>query len=58
VLTLAHDRISLTLAPEYGAWVTGLTGLATGRQWLVEGGFGVDVGDDAVYGADAARVWE
>lgn len=58
MLTLVNDHVRLTLAPEYGARVTGLTDLATGRQWLVEGGFTSDVGEDAVYGAAAARGWD
>ena len=58
MLVLANDHIRLTLAPDYGARVTELTDLATGRQWLVEGGFSSDVGEDAVYGADPARGWD
>ena len=58
MLVLANDHMSLTLAPEYGARVTGLTDLASGRQWLVAGDFASDVGADAVYGAQAARGWD
>jgi galactose mutarotase-like enzyme len=58
MLTLANDHASLTLAPEYGARVTGLTDLATGRQWLVPGDLTSGTGADAIYGADAARGWD
>ena len=58
MLTLANDHVRLTLEPQFGARVTALTDIITGRQWLVEGGFVSDVGEDAAYGAGHARGWD
>ncbi|WP_426127734.1 hypothetical protein [Pararhizobium sp. PWRC1-1] len=57
-LTLANDRMSLTLVPEYGARITGLRDRLTGRQWLIPGDLSTDTGSDAIYGADQARGWD
>ncbi len=57
-LVLANERISLELVPSYGARVTELTDRTTGRQWLVSGPLSADQGEDAVYGAAAARGWD
>ena len=58
MLTLANDQMRLTVEPDYGARVTSLTDLATGREWLVQGKFASDVGGHAVYGSDTARGWD
>jgi len=57
-LTLQNDRIALTLEPGFGAWVTGLTDRATGRQWLCAGPCRGDPGEAAAYLGDQARGWD
>lgn len=54
MITLANDRIALTLRPDFGARVTSLTDRASGRQWLVTG---LCVGGDSYLG-DQARGWD
>ena len=54
MITLANDQIALTLDPDFGARVTSLTDLATGRQWLVPGAC---VGGETYLG-DQARGWD
>ncbi len=57
-LTLANDRIRLTIVPEYGARVTELWDRSTGRQWLIPGDLSPDTGADAIYGAAEACGWD
>jgi galactose mutarotase-like enzyme len=54
MITLANDQIALTLEPAFGARVTSLTDLASGRQWLVAG----DCTDGDAYLGDQARGWD
>jgi galactose mutarotase-like enzyme len=54
MITLANDRVALTINPDFGARVTSLIALATGRQWLVTGDC---VAGDAYLG-DQARGWD
>lgn len=58
MLTFGNDRLSLTLAPDYGARVVALTDRATQRQWLVGGALSPQTGEDARYGADEACGWD
>lgn len=57
-LVIANERLNLTLEPAFGARVTTLTDVVTGRQWLVDGPLCEETGDDAVYGASQARGWD
>ncbi len=54
MITLDNDQIALTLDPNFGARVTSLTDLASGRQWLVPGAC---VGGETYLG-DQARGWD
>lgn len=54
MITLNNGHIALTLQPDFGARVTSLTDLATGRQWLVPG---TCVGGDTYLG-EQARGWD
>ncbi|MES2145798.1 MAG: hypothetical protein V4516_15935, partial [Pseudomonadota bacterium] len=54
MITLANNRIVLTLEPDFGARVTSLTDLSSGRQWLVPG----DCVDGDAYLGDQARGWD
>lgn len=54
MIALANDRIALTLEPDFGARVTSLTDLASGRQWLVPG----DCVAGVTYLAEQARGWD
>ena len=54
MITLANDHLRLTLDPAFGARVTALTDLASGRQWLVPGDC---VGGDSYLG-EQARGWD
>lgn len=56
--TLANDFVSLSIAPEFGARVTSLVDLTTGRNWLVEGPAVGDPSDEAIYDGDQARGWD
>ncbi|MCY3879064.1 MAG: hypothetical protein OXF74_07785 [Rhodobacteraceae bacterium] len=55
--TLESKRLRLQVTPEFGARVTGLTDLATGRQWLVEGGQHGG-GEAVIYGKRQAVGWD
>ena len=57
-VTLASDRIALTLAPAFGARITALTDKASGRQWLVPGALDGRAADDARYLGAEARGWD
>lgn len=57
-MRLANDRVALDLVPEFGARVTALTDLATGRQWLIGGACEGDPGDGAIYEGREARGWD
>lgn len=57
-LRLQNDFIALTVAPSFGARITELTDLSTGRQWLVPGSLDVEAGERAVYGCDQASGWD
>ena len=57
-LTLQSDAMRLTLEPAFGARITSLTDLRTGRQWLVAGPCLGDAGDQAAYGAAQACGWD
>jgi hypothetical protein len=54
MIRLCNEDIALTMEPDFGARVTSLTDLASGRQWLVTGPC---VGGDAYLG-DQARGWD
>jgi galactose mutarotase-like enzyme len=54
MITLGNRQIALTLEPAFGARVTSLTDLASGRQWLVPG----DCADGDAYLGDQARGWD
>lgn len=57
-LVLANDRISLKVAPHFGARVTSLTDLRTGRDWLVGGKLEGSAADEAVFSGAEARGWD
>ncbi len=54
MITLQNDAIAVTLMPDFGARITALTDLASGRQWLVPGAC---TGSD-IYGAGQACGWD
>jgi len=58
VLRLATPEVALELDPDFGARITGLRDLVTGREWLAQGGRRRMAGEDAVYGADDAVGWD
>lgn len=58
MLSIGNDQIALTISPDFGARVTELTDKISGRQWLVTGPQSVQIGEDAVYGADEAVGWD
>jgi galactose mutarotase-like enzyme len=55
MITLDNGRIALTLEPDFGARLTSLTDLASGRQWLVPGDC-IDGGE--AYLGEQARGWD
>ncbi|MDE0111368.1 MAG: hypothetical protein OXI87_15860 [Albidovulum sp.] len=55
---MSNGRIALTVEPDFGARITSLSDIATGRQWLVEGQLEGDKGSDAIYAAAEARGWD
>ena len=57
-LELSNGRVSLEMDPEFGARVTKLTDLETGRQWLTEGECEGDLGDEAQFLGEQARGWD
>ena len=57
-LTLSNDRIELVVDPVFGARITALTDLASGRQWLVAGECSGGQGDGAPYLGNEARGWD
>ncbi len=54
MIRLGNDHMALTVEPDFGARVTSLTDVVTGRQWLVAGDC---VGGD-IYLGDQARGWD
>jgi hypothetical protein len=57
-ITLASDRMRVTMEPAFGAPISSLTDLRSGRQWLVEGPYLGQPGDEAGYGAAQAWAWD
>lgn len=57
-LTLANETIAVTLAPDFGARVTGLVDLRSGRDWLVKGPLAGADDDGAIFGGAEARGWD
>jgi galactose mutarotase-like enzyme len=57
-ITLTSDRMRVTLDLAFGARITSLTDLRSGRQWLVAGPNQGQTGDDATYGAAEALGWD
>lgn len=57
-LNLTNEIIALTLAPDFGARVTGLVDLRSGRDWLVKGPLVGVSDDDAVFDGVEARGWD
>lgn len=58
ILILQSDVLRLTLDAAFGARITSLTDLRSGRQWLVPGPCQGDAGDQADYGSAEARGWD
>lgn len=56
--TLSNDHIALVVDPAFGARVTALSDLASGRQWLVAGECSGGEGDNAPYLGNEARGWD
>ncbi|WP_421724948.1 hypothetical protein [Bauldia sp.] len=54
----ANDIVTIEMEPDFGARVTSLRDLRTGREWLIEGEPTGSSADDAGYGADQARGWD
>ncbi len=54
MIRLGNSQIALTLEPAFGARVTSLTDMASGRRWLVPG----DCMDGDAYLGDQARGWD
>lgn len=57
-LTLSNDTLAVTVAPDFGARVTGLVDLRNGRNWLVSGPKCGNRDDTAVFGAAEANGWD
>lgn len=55
---LQNERVAITLEPDFGARVTALVDLHTGRDWLVSGALIGSQKDDAVYGGQQACGWD
>ena len=55
---LSSDRMSLSVDTAYGARVTELTDLATGRQWLLTGPRSEDTSDNVMFRGAASRGWD
>lgn len=58
VSRLSNDRVSLSIDAGFGARVTELFDLATGRQWLLPGPRTPEVGEAAIYRGTASRGWD
>lgn len=57
-IVIESDAMRVGVRPEFGARVVSLVDKGTGRDWIFQGGQTADVGEDAVYGADAAVGWD
>ena len=57
-MELSNGRVSLELNPEFGARITKLADLETGRHWLTEGECEGDPSDEAEYLGEQARGWD
>ena len=55
---IANARLSVAVATGYGARVTSLRHIASGRDWMTQGGESPQTGDDAVYLGDEAVAWD
>ncbi|MGQ7844741.1 hypothetical protein ACUNV4_09700 [Granulosicoccus sp. 3-233] len=58
LITLASDRLQVSVAPTFGARVTELRDLASGRNWLVSGPTVGSPDNDAQYLGEQARGWD
>lgn len=57
-LHLANDRVAVTVLPTFGARVSALTDVATGRNWLIDGPPVGSADADAVFGGAEACGWD
>ena len=57
-MELSNGRVSLEVNPEFGARITRLADLETGRHWLTEGECEGDPSDEAEYLGEQARGWD
>ena len=58
MLTLANAEMSVGVDVAAGARITSLVDRVTGREWLLQGGRGVEPDDTAVYGGGDAIGWD
>lgn len=56
--SIRNDTMALEIEPAFGARVTSLRDLRTGREWLVRGPVIGDPCDSATYRAEQARGWD
>ena len=57
-MELSNGRVSLEVNPDFGARITDLVDLETGRHWLTEGECAGDPSDEAKYLGEQARGWD
>lgn len=57
-LTLSSAAVQVTLVPDFGARITSLTDLRSGRDWVVPGPLIGGQSDDATFGGAESRGWD
>ncbi|MBN8997888.1 MAG: hypothetical protein J0H54_00470 [Rhizobiales bacterium] len=57
-MVIESDRMRVAVEPDFGARVVSLLDRSSARDWIFPGSRTDDVGEDAVYGADAAVGWD
>jgi galactose mutarotase-like enzyme len=58
MICLRGEGLKVTVAPEYGARIANLIDRSSGRDWLVQGPFSSNVGENAAYLAAEAAGWD
>jgi galactose mutarotase-like enzyme len=58
IFEIENEQLLVAIAPEYGARVVSLIDKGTGREWMAQGGFSHNTGEDAAYLGAEAVGWD
>lgn len=57
-IKIENEQLRVTVSPSYGARVVSLLDKAVGREWMAQGGYSPNTGEDAQYRAEECVGWD